>query len=322
MGRIQDAVVLGARTVRSMPLPAGVYRGSLREARRPLPPGGVQKRHAVDLEMIDRTRTVWLDRHRADRGVIVHLPGGAYVSGPFRGDWQWLSRQADALQCAALLIDYRHAPDHPHPTALEDVEAVLATLTARGVLADGAWVLSGVDAGGGLATAAVQRARDAAADDARGASADDARDSAAPRPVAQPGALVLMTPWLDLTMSTTTLTETAGASDPVHVRRLLRAAADAYAGRTSLEEPSLSPISADMAGLPPVHLSVGAKDILATDVRVVRLQLEEAGVDVRYRETRGHLWMITGTPSGGDAQRLFAEQQDLIGEVLPGASNP
>lgn len=298
MGRIKDTVVLGARTVRNMPLPAGVYRGSLREARRPLPPGGVQKRHAVDLEMIARTRTVWLDRHRADRGVLVHLPGGAYVSGPFRGDWQWLSRQADALQCAALLIDYRHAPDHQHPTALEDVEAVLAELTARDVLADGAWVLSGVDAGGGLATAAAQRAHGGGTG------------------VAQPGALALMTPWLDLTMSTTTLTETAGASDPVHVRRLLRAAADAYAGRTSLEEPSLSPINADMAGLPPVHLSVGAKDILATDVRVVRLQLEEAGVDVHYREIRGHLWMITGMPSGGDAQRLFDEQRELIGAVL------
>lgn len=306
MGRFQDAVVIGARTVRRMPLPSGIYTSGLREARRPLPPGPVQKRHAIDLEMVDRTRVVWLDRHLADNGVIVHAPGGLFLSGPFRGDWQWVSRQADAHQCAAAIIDYRHAPDYQHPTALEDVEAVLSALGRRGTLQEGRWVMSGIDAGGALAVAACQRARDG------GAPADARSSEQLPRPAA----LLLMSPWLDLTLSTTTLSEAAGATDPVHMRRLLTGAAAQYAGRTSLEAPELSPINGAMVELPPVHLSVGVKDILATDVRVLRMQLEEAGVTVGYREISGHLRFTAGMPTSGDAQRLYEEQARLIEGTL------
>src|SRR5699024_9872078 len=100
MGRIRDAVVTGARAVRRIPIPSTVTHQALREARSPLPPGHVLKTHAIEHEMIGRTRTIWLDEHRADGGIIVFLHGGAYVSGPFASDWAWLSRQVDALDCA------------------------------------------------------------------------------------------------------------------------------------------------------------------------------------------------------------------------------
>lgn len=293
MGRIQDAVVVSARAVRSVPLPASLYTGSLREMRKAYPPSDVQKRHAIDVEVINRTRTVWLDRHLADRGVIVHIPGGFYLSGPLRGDWKWASEQADAQQCAAVVIDYRHAPDYQHPTALDDVVAVIEELARREVLSASSWVLSGLDAGGGLALAAAQ----------------------ADLPVA-PAGLILMSPWLDLSLSTTTLSETAGVSDPVHTRRTLQVAADAYAGRTDLEDPRLSPLNGSMEGLPPLHLSVGVKDILRTDVRVAKLQLEEAGIDVSYREITGHLHLLTGLPRSGDAQRLYGEQREFVRRVI------
>ena len=81
------------------------------------------KSHAVEHEMIGRTRTVWLDGHRGDRGLIVFLHGGAYVSGPFASDWLWLSRHMRRSGCAGLMVDYRNAPDHQHPVARDDVEA-------------------------------------------------------------------------------------------------------------------------------------------------------------------------------------------------------
>lgn len=299
MGRVRDAITIGARTVHRIPVPSAVYTHSLREARRPGPPGGVQKAHAVDLEMIGRTRCVWLDRHKADRGVIVHLHGGAYVSGPFAGDWEWLSEQAAAAECAGLMIDYRGGPDHQHPVGLEDAEAVLIELAREGRLRAGGWALTGQNAGGGLALALTRRLRDAA--DAAGFPA--------------PAGTVLMAPWVDLTLENTGITETGGR-DPVHERRMLTAAAASYAGRTALEDQDLSPINADLSGLGPVHLSVGTRDILLTDTRILRLQLEELGLRVEYREIGGRLGVIWRLRRGEDMRRLQKEQQAFLGRIL------
>ncbi|EWS79825.1 alpha/beta hydrolase [Brachybacterium phenoliresistens] len=295
MGRIREAVMIGARTVRRLPMPSGVYTTSLREARRPLPPGAVLKRHAVDPEMIDRTRAVWLDRHRADRGVIVHLHGGAYVSGPFAGDWEWVSQLADAHECAALVIDYRFAPDHVHPVALDDAEAVIAALGGD-VLGQAPWVLTGHNSGGGLALSIARRLR------AQGSSV-------------LPAGLVLMAPWTDLELANTGVTET-GAVDPVHERRMLRAAARAYADRAPLDDPDLSPINADLHELPPVHLSAGTRDIFLTDTRILRLQLEELDVSVAYREVGGRISMIPWLRRSEDMARLVREQSAFIGRAL------
>ena len=296
MGRIRDAVVMGARTVRRIPLPAKATRHALREARRPAPTGAVQKRHAVEVEMIGRTRGVWLDGHHADRGIIVHLHGGAYLSGPFASDWAWLSRQVDARGCAGLMIDYRTAPDHVHPIALDDAESALAALTADGRLAAAPWILSGQHAGGGLAFTVARHLRE--------------RDE-----VPAPAALVAMSPWLDLELTNASITETDRV-DPVHERRLLRDAARVYAGRTPLEDPDLSPINGSLDGLPPIHLSVGLRDLFLHDVRVAKLQLEEHGADIAYREVAGKLGLQLTPRRGEDAERLYREQELLIREAL------
>lgn len=297
MGRIRDAVVTGARTVSRIPIPSVVSLPALREARRALPPGDVQKRHGVEVEMIGRTRCVWLDGHRADQGVIVHLHGGAFVSGPFAADWAWLSRQAEARGCAALMVDYRTAPDHQHPIALDDTEAVLDALAADGRLAAAPWVLSGQHAGGGLALTVAHRLRE--------------RED-----VPAPAAVVAVSPWLDMELANAGITETTGHADPVHERRLLRDAARSYAGRTDLADPLLSPLHAQLTGLPPVHLSVGTKDLFLSEVRIVRLQLEEEGVAVTYREVAGKLGLQWFPRRGEDIDRLHREQAAVIGRAL------
>lgn len=97
-----------------------------------------------------------------------------------------------------------------------------------------------------------------------------------------------MSPWLDLELSNAGITETDQV-DPVHERRLLRDAARRYAGRTPLDDPDLSPINASLEGLPPVHLSVGMRDLFLSEVRVATLQLEENGAELHYREISGLL---------------------------------
>jgi acetyl esterase/lipase len=304
MGRIRDAVVTGARAAARIPIPSALTHQALREARSPQPPSHVMKSHAIEGEMIGRTRTVWLDRHRLDGGLIVHLHGGAYVSGPFTSDWAWLSRQVEAHDCAGLMVDYRNAPDHQHPVARDDVEAVLAALGADGRLGAGPWVLSGQHSGGGLAVVVARRLVEGTG------AGQDGQD-----PLPAPAAIVIMSPWLDLELSTAGMSET-GQVDPVHERRLLRDAARRYAGRTPLEDPDLSPINRGLEGLPPLHLSVGQKDLFASDARVARLQLEEHGADFAYREIGGRLGLQLMPRKGEDIERLHREQSELIGRAL------
>lgn len=298
MGRVRDAVITGARAVRRIPIPSALTHQALREARSPQPPSHVLKSHAVEHEMIGRSRTVWLDRHRADRGIIVYLHGGAYVSGPFASDWTWLSKQADAHDCAGLMIDYRNAPDHQHPVARDDAEAVLAALAADGRLTGQPWVLAGQHSGGGLAVVVARRLREQTE-------------------IPAPAALIVMTPWLDLELSNAGITETDQV-DPVHERRLLKDAARRYAGRTALDDPDLSPINASLEGLPSMHLSAGLRDLFLSDVRVAKLQLEENGVDLDYREISGRLGLQLIMRKGEDIERLRREQSELIGRVLAG----
>ncbi|HJC69526.1 alpha/beta hydrolase fold domain-containing protein [Brachybacterium sp. EE-P12] len=303
MGRIRDAVVTGARAAARIPIPSALTHQALREARSPQPPSHVLKSHAVEAEMIGRTRTVWLDRHHLGNGLIIHLHGGAYVSGPFTSDWSWLSRQVEAQDCAGLMVDYRNAPDHQHPVARDDVEAVLDALAQDGRLGGGPWVLSGQHSGGGLAVVVARRLADRAA---------EGQDAA---PVPAPAAIVVMSPWLDLELSTAGMSET-DQSDPVHERRLLRDAARRYAGRTPLDDPDLSPINRGLEGLPPLHLSVGQKDLFASDARVARLQLEEHGAELSYREIGGRLGLQLLPRKGEDIERLHREQSEMIAGAL------
>src|SRR5699024_2273876 len=158
------------------------------------------------------------------------------------------------------------------------------------------WALAGQHSGGGLAFVVARRLRE-----------QDA--------IPAPSALIAMSPWLDLELSNAGITETDQA-DPVHERRLLRDAARRYAGRTPLDDPDLSPLNASLEELPPVHLSVGLRDLFLGEVRVAKLQLEENGVEVHHREISGRLGLQLLPRKGEDIERLHREQADLLTQVL------
>ncbi|WP_058234697.1 alpha/beta hydrolase fold domain-containing protein [Devriesea agamarum] len=291
MSRVRRALVQTAGAVWRLPLPDRLYTKSFGFVRQAVPGGSIQRRHAVDVEMIGRARTVWLDRHKADAGIVIHLHGGAYLAGPLGGDWDWLSTTARARDCAGLMIDYRLAPDHRHPVALDDVEAVLNELP----LSQRPWVLSGQNAGGGLALVALRRRREAGA--------------------ALPGGTLLMSPWIDLELNNATMSET-DMHDSFHERRTYHAAARIYAARTRLDDPDLSPVGTDLTGLPPLFLAVGTKDIFLTDVRIFRIQLQEQGLDVTYREVGGRLTFIPRLRRGPELDRLLEQQGDFIAKAF------
>ena len=178
---------------------------------------------------------------REPKGTLVHLHGGGFTVGSPAAVRGWAGALADRLGIEVVVPDYRLAPEHPFPAGLDDTEAVVADVLARWDPATVA--LSGDSAGANLALVAVQ---------------DRIKAS-----LSLPAALVLLSPWLDLTVDR--LDEPALVKrDPLLNPEWLAMCAVAYAAG-HLDEPRVSPLLGDVGGLPPTLVQGGSDDILAPD---------------------------------------------------------
>jgi acetyl esterase/lipase len=188
--------------------------------------------------------------------VILYLHGGVYVIGnaaatvPLGGD---LVRRTGAK---AITLDYRLAPEHPYPAAVEDARAAYVGLLAQGI-APAQIALAGESAGGGLAVATLLALR---------------KDG-----MPLPSCAYVMSPYVDLTLSGETLAEKADV-DPILTLDGLRARVPDYVGGADASDPSISPIFADLRGLPPLLIQVGSHEVLLSDA--IRLAGRAAISDV------------------------------------------
>lgn len=229
----------------------------------------------------------WFRPARADAGLIFHVHGGAYVSGS-----SLAARAHSALArsngAELVSVDYRLAPEHPFPAALDDVWAVYSEL-AR----DRPTVIIGESAGGGLAMSLVRRVLD------RGGNA--------------PKGLVTMFPWVDLTNSS----ESFVRNEPRDLlsRKGLSRSALAYAGDCDLKTPLLSPLYGSFADFPPTLIVVGTHDCLLDDSRNVSTRMRAAGVDATLVEIAGgfHGFILLPVPESKDARRRISS---FVGEAL------
>ena len=238
-----------------------------------LPPRSVARSVRVARVRHDQVPVTWIDKDLASSGTIVHLHGGAYVEGESRRTWEWLEEVARRSGTAAAMVHYRLAPRHPYPAAVDDVLAALADMQREAVLRPGRWVLSGDDAGAGLALAVAQ--------------------TLAASATSTPAALLLESPWSDL-------------SREDHGQEVRRVAARLYAGSVPRTEPRLSPVNGDLAALPPVHLVAGGEDPLVRDGRSLASALAVAGVEHQVLELPhgGHQVAIAGEgPQAQEARR-------------------
>jgi epsilon-lactone hydrolase len=206
---------------------------------------------------------------RSDAAVL-YLHGGGYVIGSPRSHRHLAAAIARAAGTAGLLIDYRLAPEHPFPAAVEDAVAAYQWLLGRG-LAPGRVVVAGDSAGGGLTVAVLLTLRD--------------------RGLPPPAAGVCISPWVDLTCSGATYA-TKEAVDPIVTRQSTTAMAQAYAGAHDLKAPLLSPLYADLRGLPPLLVQVGSDEVLLDDALGLGERARAAGVDVTLEEWPAmiHVW--------------------------------
>jgi salicylate hydroxylase len=189
--------------------------------------------------------------------VVLHLHGGGYTMGSARGAVELASRLARAAGGWALVPDYRLAPEHAFPAGLEDA------LTAyRWLLREHAperVIVSGEDAGGGLAVALAVALRDAG------------------EPL--PAALHVVSPFCDLTVTSERANRMPGP-DPWLNRDRLRLLAASYVHTADPAAPLISPVHADLRGLPPMLVQAAADEALADDAVALARAAGDAGVDV------------------------------------------
>ena len=204
--------------------------------------------------------------------VLLYLHGGGYGGGSARSHSELAARLARAAGATAVLPEYRLAPEHPFPAALDDVAAAYrALLEEIGGEAERI-VMAGDSAGGGLAVALCVVLRDEG------------------EPL--PRALALLSPWLDLTCTSPSW-DARFEGDPV-LDHSLRMAAERYLDGADPRDPLCSPLFADLSGLPPVLVVVGTHEILYDDAVSFAELADQAGVDVELEIGHDliHVWPI------------------------------
>lgn len=204
--------------------------------------------------------------------VILYLHGGGYVMGSIATHRAMVARIARAANARALLIDYRLAPEHPFPAAVEDAVAAYRWLVAQGCK-QGRIVIAGDSAGGGLVLATLLRLRDMG--------------------VTLPAAGVGISPWTDLE-GTGESVKTKAATDPMVTQENLSISAKAYYADHDPKDPLISQIHADFRGLPPLLLQVGESEILLDDATRVAARAKAAGVNVELEiwPEMIHVWHV------------------------------
>lgn len=202
----------------------------------------------------------WTATAEADpASVVFFLHGGGYVSGSLKSHRHMVAQAGREARARTLALDYRLAPEHPFPAALEDAVAGYRYLLSRGI-APNRIAVAGDSAGGGLAVALVVSARDAG--------------------LPLPACIWCSSPWVDLAATGGSLTAKA-AVDPMIAKPYLIELAASYLNGKDPRTPLASPLYADLRGLPPMLIQVGSAETLLDDA--VRLAGATGAADVRVR---------------------------------------
>ena len=213
----------------------------------------------------DGVAAEWIEAPGADLGALLYLHGGAYALGLTNVHRDLAARLARATRLRGLAIDYRLAPEHPFPAALEDATTAYHWLLAQGV-EPSRIILGGDSAGGGLALATLVALRDAGS------------------PL--PAGAVCLSPWTDLAHSGASIRSKARVDPMLSPESSVRYAGY-YAGERALTSPLISPLYADLKGLPPLLFQVGTDEILLDDARRCAEKAREAGGKVTLEVWEG-----------------------------------
>lgn len=213
----------------------------------------------------------WTSTPVADAdGVILYLHGGGYVWGSLKSHRHLVSEVGRATAKKTLALDYRRAPEFPFPCALEDAVSGYRFLLDSG-FKHGQIAVAGDSAGAGLAVALLVKIKELG--------------------MLQPAAALLFSPWVDMTATADSYSRNA-TRDPVLNRSIMQFLADQYLGKLSRETPLASPIFADLSGIAPLTIFVGATEALLDDAVALAREAGLADVSVRLEiwPKMFHIW--------------------------------
>jgi epsilon-lactone hydrolase len=259
----RPAVRLLGRRVLDPGLPWEVQRRRLDRFMRALPvPRGTSVTHMVLNGVPAEVVTV---NGVHPQCTVVHFHGGGYCVGSARMARAWAAHLSAQALCRVVLPEYRLAPAHAHPAAVDDGRTVLdALLSGASPAISGASpaiVVSGDSAGAGLALSAVVARREENQE--------------------LPAGCILMSPWLDLGRDRRAMPDLV-RRDVLLSPEWLEACAVAYAPPSSWAAPSVSPLFAAHGGLPPLLIQAGSDELVASDAEGLAASAAAAGVDVTY----------------------------------------
>ena len=238
---------------------------------------------------------IMTDRSHPERNVL-YLHGGAYVSGAPAHYRHFTWRIADTAQASVWALEYRLAPEHPFPAAVQDAFAAYDWLLHNTPNAARLFVM-GDSAGGGLALALLMKLRDEG------------------RPL--PEAAVTLSPWTDLALTGKSLQSNA-AADPMLSADHLPAFARYYLAGADPRTPYASPLYGDAGGLPPVLIQVGSDEILRDDsLRMAeKLQSHNPRSRLEVWPRMPHVWQLFA-PVLPEARQAIAHIGDFISNAQP-----
>jgi epsilon-lactone hydrolase len=217
-----------------------------------------------------------------DRAVL-YLHGGGYVIGSAKTHRDLMGRISRGAKARVLGLNYRLAPEHPFPAAVDDAVAGYRWMLAQG-MKPSRIVVAGDSAGGGLTVAALVAIRDAK--------------------LATPAAGICMSPWVDLEGLGESM-KTRAQADPVVQREALVGMAGAYLQGKDPRTPLAAPLYADLKGLPPLLIQVGDAETLLDDSNRLAARAKAAGVQVKLEvwPEMIHVWQLFASflPEGQEA---------------------
>jgi acetyl esterase/lipase len=247
--------------------------------------GGIEARWIATPENAERDR------------ILIHVHGGAFVSTIIQHYLDYGQHISQHTQSRVLCFQYRWAPEHPYPAALEDTLALYRGLLASGVSPERIGLI-GDSCGGGIALAALCSLRDAG------------------EPL--PACLVGLTPWLDAEQTGRSAVEPRGV-DPFVETQWIRERFKNYAGKSGdLQDPLLSPIHSKLENLPPIYLCVGGIDTTADDsIRLAERGRQEGAdivVDIAGEMVHGYIGLCCQFP---EATLAMNRVGDFVRRCIP-----
>lgn len=221
------------------------------------------------------------------KNVILYCHGGGYTSGSYQYARNITNKLAINTSMDVLSFNYRLAPEHPYPAALEDAVKIWDHLMYLGYGA-GDVIVAGDSAGGNLALTLVRKLKEQGR--------------------ILPKGLVLFSPFTDLTLSGKSY-EDKKEEDPILTREYLQKSVECYGGENNLKDPFLSPVYGEFQGFPPTYIQVGTNEILFSDSFRLHKQMQKYCVPVKMESYQGmwHIFQMSPLKTANHAMEKVAQ---------------